>query len=137
MGSGLQTIYKAEEVIELPFGRILALAFLPVEEVVGGMAHVRGVSPMCMLPVSGYFGRTYAEAAAGRRRCSAETCGKLPWIARTERTIYRRRGAMLSSPLSGKNAPRSGEALAGSKRRRDGRDSGNPPRPGSEASGEN
>ena len=72
---GPQTTYKEEEVAELSFGRILALAFLPVEEVVEGMDHARGISPMCIPPVLGYFRRTYVEGATDRRRCSTVTCG--------------------------------------------------------------
>ena len=62
---GLQATYKEEAAVELSFGRILALAFLPVEEVVAGMEHVRGVSPMCMLPVLDYFRRTYVVGDGG------------------------------------------------------------------------
>ena len=62
---GLQTTYKEEAVVELSFGRILALAFLSVEEVVAGMAHVRGVSPMCMLTLLDYSKRTYVEGDGG------------------------------------------------------------------------
>ena len=64
-GRGLQITYKEESVAELSFGRIMAPAFLSVEEVVATMARVRGVSPTWALPVLDYFRRPYVEGRRG------------------------------------------------------------------------
>ena len=52
--------------VPLFFGRLVAVAFLPLADVSAGLARVRAIAPQGVLAVLDYFDSTYVSGAGGR-----------------------------------------------------------------------